>query len=187
VDGDAARTAGRRPRIERLQYASARGRWALAAVILGSGAAFLESSVVTVAPPAIGRGRDLEFGGLQRVMNGYLLALSALIITGGSLGDLYAPAIASRWRPCQMRSRRLSNAISSVPTTSDAELGVDRVLPQDPCSPHPIEFGASPTQLAARRSTRQEDGLPIGGRCAHEPMSRPGRRSEHGPQGGHET
>ena len=54
-------------------------RWALAAVILGSGAAFLESSVVTVALPAIGRDLDLEFGGLQWVMNGYLLSLSALM------------------------------------------------------------------------------------------------------------
>jgi EmrB/QacA subfamily drug resistance transporter len=74
---------------ERLRYASARGRWALAAVILGSGAAFLESSVVTVALPAIGRDLDLELGGLQWVMNAYLLTLSALMITGGSLGDLY--------------------------------------------------------------------------------------------------
>jgi EmrB/QacA subfamily drug resistance transporter len=72
-----------------LRYSSGRGRWALAAVILGSGAAFLESSVVTVALPAIGRDLDLEFGGLQWVMNAYLLSLSALMITGGSLGDLY--------------------------------------------------------------------------------------------------
>ena len=72
-----------------LRYGSRRGRWALAAVILGSGAAFLESSVVTVALPAIGRDLDLELGGLQWVMNAYLLALSALIITGGSLGDLF--------------------------------------------------------------------------------------------------
>lgn len=74
---------------ERLSYSSARGRWVLATVILGSGAAFLESSVVTVALPAIGRDLDLELGGVQWVMNGYLLALSALMITGGSLGDLY--------------------------------------------------------------------------------------------------
>ncbi len=65
----------------------------LAAVILGSGAAFLESSVVTVALPEIGRDLDLELGGLQWVMNAYLLALSALIITGGSLGDLYGRRI----------------------------------------------------------------------------------------------
>ncbi|MGH2985127.1 MAG: MFS transporter [Solirubrobacterales bacterium] len=79
--------------VEPLRYSSARGRWALAAVILGSGAAFLESSVVTVALPEIGRDLDLELGGLQWVMNAYLLALSALIITGGSLGDLYGRRI----------------------------------------------------------------------------------------------
>ncbi|MGN6586650.1 MAG: MFS transporter [Solirubrobacterales bacterium] len=72
-----------------MRYSSARGRWALAAVILGSGAAFLESSVVTVALPAIGRDLNLDLGGLQWVMNAYLLSLSALMITGGSLGDLY--------------------------------------------------------------------------------------------------
>jgi EmrB/QacA subfamily drug resistance transporter len=42
-----------------------------------------------VALPAIGRDLDLEFGGLQWVMNAYLLTLSALMITGGSLGDLF--------------------------------------------------------------------------------------------------
>jgi EmrB/QacA subfamily drug resistance transporter len=74
---------------EPLRYASAKGRWALAAVILGSGAAFLEGSVVNVALPAIGRDLDLDLGGLQWVINAYLLSLSALMITGGSLGDLF--------------------------------------------------------------------------------------------------
>ena len=41
--------------------------------------------MVTVALPEIGRDLDLELGGLQWVMNAYLLALSALMITGGSL------------------------------------------------------------------------------------------------------
>ncbi|MDQ2622972.1 MAG: MFS transporter [Actinomycetota bacterium] len=77
------------PRDEPLRYGTARGRWALAAVILGSGAAFLEASVVSVALPSIGRDLGLELGGLQWVMNAYLLALSALMITGGSIGDLY--------------------------------------------------------------------------------------------------
>lgn len=42
-----------------------------------------------MALPTIGRDLGLELGGLQWVMNAYLLALGALIITGGSLGDLY--------------------------------------------------------------------------------------------------
>lgn len=82
---------GSKTRIETgtLRYGTGPGRWALAAVILGSGAAFLESSVVAVALPAVGRDLGLDLGGLQWVMNGYLLALSALLVTGGSIGDLY--------------------------------------------------------------------------------------------------
>lgn len=88
--GEMETSDGDRPQpSEPLRYASARGKWALAAVILGSGAAFLESSVVTVALPSIGSDLGLELGGLQWVMNAYLLSLSALIITGGSMGDLF--------------------------------------------------------------------------------------------------
>lgn len=72
-----------------LRYGSRRGRWALTALVLGSGTAFLESSVVTIALPPIGRDLGLELGGLQWVMNAYLLALGALIVFGGSLGDIY--------------------------------------------------------------------------------------------------
>jgi len=72
-----------------LRYASAAGRWVLASAVLGSGAAFLESSVVTVALPDIGRDLGFELGGLQWVMNGFLVALTALMILGGSLGDLH--------------------------------------------------------------------------------------------------
>ena len=66
---------------------SAGGRWILAASVLGSGAVFLEGTVVSVAVPAIGRDLDLGIAGLQWVMNGYLLTLSALILFGGALGD----------------------------------------------------------------------------------------------------
>lgn len=45
--------------------------------------------MVNVALPAIGRDLGLDLGGLQWVVNAYLLSLSALMITGGSLGDLY--------------------------------------------------------------------------------------------------
>jgi EmrB/QacA subfamily drug resistance transporter len=63
------------------------GRWILAASIFGSGAVFLEGSVVMVAMPAIGRDMHLGMSGLQWVMNGYLLTLSALMLFGGVLGD----------------------------------------------------------------------------------------------------
>ncbi|MBA2684214.1 MAG: DHA2 family efflux MFS transporter permease subunit [Gemmatimonadaceae bacterium] len=72
-----------------LKLHSAAGRWVVAGPVLGSGAVFLESSVVNVALPAIAR--DFHFGvvGLQWVINGYLLKLSALMLLGGALGDRF--------------------------------------------------------------------------------------------------
>jgi EmrB/QacA subfamily drug resistance transporter len=65
------------------------GRLVLAASVLGSGAVFLESTVVNVALPAIARDLGLGVEGLQWVMNGYLLSLSALMLLGGALGDRF--------------------------------------------------------------------------------------------------
>lgn len=72
-----------------IRLASAAGRWTVAAAVLGSGAVFLESTVVNVALPAVERDLDLGIGGLQWVLNAYLLTLSALMLLGGSLGDVY--------------------------------------------------------------------------------------------------
>lgn len=72
-----------------LAFASAQGRWVVAATVLGSGIAFLDSTVVNVALPHIGEDLDTSVSGLQWVLNGYLVALSALILLGGSLGDLF--------------------------------------------------------------------------------------------------
>jgi EmrB/QacA subfamily drug resistance transporter len=73
--------------MEPLRLNSAAGRWVLAASVLGSGAVFVESSVVNVALPAIARDFGLGIEGLQWVVNGYLLTLSALMLLGGALGD----------------------------------------------------------------------------------------------------
>ncbi len=72
-----------------LAFSSAQGRWVLAATVLGSGIAFLDSTVVNVALPHIGEDLDTDVGGLQWVLNGYLLAVSSLILLGGSLGDRF--------------------------------------------------------------------------------------------------
>src|SRR5690348_18327085 len=66
-----------------------RQRLTLVAAVLGSSITLLDGTIVNVALPAIER--DLG-GGLpsqQWVSNAYLLALSALILIGGSLGDIY--------------------------------------------------------------------------------------------------
>src|SRR5712691_10694983 len=72
-----------------MRLASPVGRWTVAAAILSSGTVFVESTVVTVALPSVGRDLGLGLEGLQWVMNSYLLTLSALMLLGGSLGDLF--------------------------------------------------------------------------------------------------
>lgn len=72
-----------------VRLSSTRGRWVLAATVLASGVSFLDSTVVNVALPAIGRGLHVGVAGLQWVLDGYLLTLGSLIVLGGSLGDLH--------------------------------------------------------------------------------------------------
>ncbi|HTU06894.1 MAG TPA: MFS transporter, partial [Trebonia sp.] len=70
-----------------LAYRSARGRWVVAAMIAGSSVAGIDSTVVAVALPAIGRNLHAGFGGLQWTVTGYTLTLASLILLAGSLGD----------------------------------------------------------------------------------------------------
>jgi EmrB/QacA subfamily drug resistance transporter len=70
-----------------LRLSEARGRWVLLAMVLGSSMAFLDSTVVNVALPTIGRDLSASLGGLQWVVSGYTLSLAGLILLGGSLGD----------------------------------------------------------------------------------------------------
>ncbi len=68
-------------------------RWTLIAVVLGSGVVFLDTSVVNLALPRIGR--DLSsshFGTLEAqsyVAAGYFVTLSALLILAGALTDYH--------------------------------------------------------------------------------------------------
>jgi MFS family permease len=68
-------------------------RWTLIAAILGSGIVFLDSTVVNVALPKIGRELPSTlFGvleGQSYIYNGYLLTVSALLILAGALNDFY--------------------------------------------------------------------------------------------------
>lgn len=66
-----------------------RKRLTLVACILGSTVVFLDSSVVNVALPAIQAELGGGLAGQQWVVNGYLLTLGALVLIGGSLGDIY--------------------------------------------------------------------------------------------------
>jgi EmrB/QacA subfamily drug resistance transporter len=62
--------------------------WILAATILGSSMAFIDSTVVNVALPALQTNLHATVVGVQWVVEAYGLFLGALILVGGSLGDM---------------------------------------------------------------------------------------------------
>jgi EmrB/QacA subfamily drug resistance transporter len=62
-------------------------RWVLLATVLGSSMVMLDSTVVNVALPTIGRQLNATLGELQWTVTAYTLTLAALILLGGSLGD----------------------------------------------------------------------------------------------------
>jgi len=72
-----------------VRFGTASGRWVVVATVLGSSIAFLDGSVVNVALPTIGRDLHAGMRDLQWILDGYLVTLSALLLLGGSLGDLY--------------------------------------------------------------------------------------------------
>jgi EmrB/QacA subfamily drug resistance transporter len=61
----------------------------LLATVLGSGMAMLDSTVVNVALPTIGKSFDTSLASLQWTINAYTLTLAGLILLGGALGDRY--------------------------------------------------------------------------------------------------
>jgi EmrB/QacA subfamily drug resistance transporter len=65
------------------------GAWILAAAILGSSMAFIDGTVVNVALPAVQSALGATLAQVQWVVAAFALTLSALLLTGGSLGDLY--------------------------------------------------------------------------------------------------
>ncbi|HEX4639045.1 MAG TPA: MFS transporter [Chthoniobacterales bacterium] len=67
----------------------ARGRWILTATILASSMAFIDSTVVNVALPALQTNLGATAIDVQWVVEAYSLLLSAFLLVGGSLGDHY--------------------------------------------------------------------------------------------------
>jgi EmrB/QacA subfamily drug resistance transporter len=63
--------------------------WVLVAAILGSAMTFIDSTAVNVSLPIIQRELHTTTSQTQWVIEGYALFLSALILLGGALGDLY--------------------------------------------------------------------------------------------------
>jgi EmrB/QacA subfamily drug resistance transporter len=65
------------------------GPWVLAATILGSSMAFIDGTVVNVALPALQSALGATVSEIEWVVESYALFLAALLLLGGSLGDLY--------------------------------------------------------------------------------------------------
>jgi EmrB/QacA subfamily drug resistance transporter len=63
--------------------------WVIAAASIGSGMAFLDSTVLNVALPAVQADLGASARETQWVYGAYALVLSALLVIGGSLGDRY--------------------------------------------------------------------------------------------------
>jgi EmrB/QacA subfamily drug resistance transporter len=66
------------------------GPWVLAATILGSSMVFIDGTVVNVALPALQSELHATITDVQWVIESYSLLLSALLLSGGALGDLYS-------------------------------------------------------------------------------------------------
>ncbi len=84
---EAEPTAGNAGGPVQLAFGTSRGRWVIAATVLGSGIASLDATVVGIALPTIGRTFHSGVGTLQWVVSGYSLTLAAFLLLGGSLGD----------------------------------------------------------------------------------------------------
>ncbi|MEU9955958.1 MFS transporter [Streptomyces sp. NPDC050982] len=72
-----------------VRMSSPAGKWILLTTVLGSSMAMLDSTVVNVALPTIGRDLDADLAGLQWTVNAYMLTLAGLILLGGALGDRF--------------------------------------------------------------------------------------------------
>ncbi len=69
--------------------AQARKRWTLIVAILGLSIVIIDGTAVGVALPAIEEDLGATLADQQWIANAYLLTLAALLLVGGSLGDLY--------------------------------------------------------------------------------------------------
>jgi len=66
-----------------------RERWILAATIIASTMAFSDMTIVNVALPVLQQSLGASFAAVQWVVEAYTLVLSAMILVGGAVGDLF--------------------------------------------------------------------------------------------------
>ena len=79
------------PTIRRME----RKWWTLLAVCIGTFMLLLDVTIVNIALPYIERSLGASFSDLQWVVDAYALALAALLLTAGSLADLFGAGSSS--------------------------------------------------------------------------------------------
>jgi len=72
-----------------LRFGTREANLTLTAAVLGSGMAFLDATAVNIALPALGDDLGAGLADFQWVVNGYLVAMGALLLTGGALADVH--------------------------------------------------------------------------------------------------
>jgi EmrB/QacA subfamily drug resistance transporter len=81
------------PREQGRDISSARRRMVLAACVLASSMAFIDSTALTVALPKLRTFLGGDLAAVQWVLNGYILALASLTLIGGVLADAHGKAL----------------------------------------------------------------------------------------------
>jgi MFS family permease len=81
--------------------------WTLVAVCLGTFMLLLDVTIVNVALPDIQQSLHASFSDLQWVVDAYALTLASLLLTAGSLADLFGRRLlfSSRWDRCSVAWR----------------------------------------------------------------------------------
>jgi len=90
-DASSAASAGTAAQASDTAVGPRRGNkwWTLVAVSLGTFMLLLDVTIINVALPDIQGALSSSFSGLQWVVDAYALTLAALLLTAGSLADLY--------------------------------------------------------------------------------------------------
>jgi EmrB/QacA subfamily drug resistance transporter len=91
--------------------------WTLTGACAGLFLLMLDSTVVTLALPAIQRDLDASAIGLQWVMNAYLLTIAVLTVTAGRLGDMFGRR---RMFVCGLGVFAAGSVLSAVAWSQDA-------------------------------------------------------------------